>query len=183
MISDQIYITRLQEDGLDQAADVLARSFLELNSIWKSSLPTYEEIVPIMRGKLIPTMAPNVAGDCTYVLMKGKDVIGVALQYDILQYTRMPVMPSNIELFVKLEEAGKRLERSLDLTGIKRGDVIYGLYGVIDPNYAKMGYSVDFWWFAFATARANWKYYYSRISSPVSLKMLQKLGAEIIAET
>lgn len=28
----------------------------------------------------------------------------------------------------------------------------------------------------------GWKYYYSRISSPVSLKMLVKLGAEVLAE-
>jgi hypothetical protein len=29
---------------------------------------------------------------------------------------------------------------------------------------------------------AGWKYYYSRISNIYSLKLLQKLGAEIIAE-
>ena len=29
----------------------------------------------------------------------------------------------------------------------------------------------------------GWKYYYSRISSPVSLKLLLRFGAEILAET
>ncbi len=29
----------------------------------------------------------------------------------------------------------------------------------------------------------GWKYFYSRISSPLSLKLLQRLGAEVLAET
>jgi len=49
---------------------------------------------------------------------------------------------------------------------------------VIDPNYAKMGYSLLFWWFQRAIGmKAGWKYYYSRLSSPVSLKMLKQIGA------
>ena len=183
MSKDRFYTTRLQEEHLDQAADVLTRSFLELNSIWKNNLPSYEHIMPIMRGKILPTLAPNAVGGCSYVLMKGRDVVGVSLQYEMLEFMKMPSMPSNIELFSKLGEAGKRLESSIDLTEVKRGEAIYGLYGVIDPNYAKMGLSLDFWWFCFAAGKANWKYYYSRISSPISLKMLQKLGAEVVAET
>jgi len=49
---------------------------------------------------------------------------------------------------------------------------------VIDPDYANKGYSLRFWWQALALGKVlGWKYYYSRISSPVSLKMVQKLGA------
>jgi hypothetical protein len=58
------------------------------------------------------------------------------------------------------------------------GESIYGLYGVIDPEHANKGYSLRFWWECFSMGIAGgWKSYYSRISSPVSLKMLQKLGA------
>jgi hypothetical protein len=72
----------------------------------------------------------------------------------------------------------------LDLTGLKRGDVVYGLYGVIDPDHSKKGYSLSFWWQCFAMGKiSGWKYYYSRISSPVSLKMLKLLGAEVMAES
>lgn len=68
------------------------------------------------------------------------------------------------------------------MSALKRGDAIYGLYGVIDPNYAKTGYSLLFWWYCFSLGqKAGWKYYYSRISSPVSLKMLQQLGAEVLS--
>lgn len=80
-------------------------------------------------------------------------------------------------------KAGKILENQLDLKGIKRGEAIYGLFGVIDPNEAKGGYSLKFWWHLFNIGKvAGWKYYYSRISSPVSLKMLKQLGAEVLGE-
>ena len=77
----------------------------------------------------------------------------------------MPDMPCDIELFVKLAEAGKRLEKSIDLTEINRGHSGYGLYGVIDPNYCKLGLSLESWWTGFAAAKDMWKYYYSRVSS------------------
>jgi len=41
-----------------------------------------------------------------------------------------------------------------------------------------------FWWYQFAIGKVGgWKYYYSRISSPISLKLLLRFGAEIVAET
>ena len=140
--------------------------------------------MPYMRGRLLPCLTPNKRGGISFVLMRGRDVIGVAAQYELIEYLKMPGMPSDLELFTKLEEAGRRLEKSINLEEIKRGDAIYGLYGVIDPNYAKHGFSLDFWWHGFATAgEHSFKDYYSRVSSPVSLKMIMKLGAEILAET
>ena len=115
--------------------------------------------------------------------MKGYKVIGVSIQYELLDYVDNPSMPSKLELFKKLGEAGKKLEDKVDFSGLKRGDAIYGLYGVIDPSEAGKGYSLQFWWNLFAIGKvAGWKYYYSRISSAVSLKMLMKLGAECLAE-
>jgi hypothetical protein len=71
----------------------------------------------------------------------------------------------------------------MDLSEFKKGDLIYGLYAVIDPDYANRGYSLRFWWQALSVGKvAGWKYYYSRISSPISLKMVQKLGAEVVGE-
>ena len=57
------------------------------------------------------------------------------------------------------------------------------MFGVIDPDYANRGYSLSFWWQCFARGKVGgWRYYYSRLSSPVSLKMLKQLGAEVVAE-
>ena len=93
-------------------------------------------------------------------------------------------MPTKLELFKKLGECGKKLEDKLDLTEFKKGEAIYGLYGVIDPNESGKGHSLQFWWNLFAMGKiGGWKHYYSRISSEVSLKMLMKLGAECLAET
>lgn len=101
------------------------------------------------------------------------------MQYELLDYLQLPSMPSDLELFKKLGHAGKILEKKLDISGLKRGDAIYGLFGVIDPDEASKGHSLKFWWNNFALGKsAGWKYYYSRISSAVSLKMLKQLGAE-----
>lgn len=92
-------------------------------------------------------------------------------------------MPTDLLLFKKLGRAGQELESKLNLSSIKKGDAIYGLFGVIDPDYASKGFSLSFWWECFVRGKiGGWKYYYSRISSPISLKMLQKLGAEVLAE-
>lgn len=78
---------------------------------------------------------------------------------------------------------GSRLEAKVDFSKIKRGDCSYGLYAVIDPAEANKGYSLQFWWWALAMGKiAGWKYYVSRISSPVSHEMLKRLGAETLAE-
>ena len=92
-------------------------------------------------------------------------------------------MPTKLDLFKSIGAAGEKLQAKVDFSDLKRGDAIYGLYGVIDPSEANKGHSLQFWWNLFAMGKiGGWKYYYSRISSPVSLKMLQKLGAEVIAE-
>ena len=95
----------------------------------------------------------------------------------------MPSMPSELDLFKTIGQAGEKLQSKVDFSNIKRGECIYGLYGVIDPSEANKGHSLQFWWYSFAMGKiGGWKYYYSRISSPVSLKMLLKLGAEVLAE-
>ena len=72
----------------------------------------------------------------------------------------------------------------MNITDFKRGDACYGPYAVIDPNEASQGYSLKFWWELFAYGKlGGYKYYYSRITSPVSMNMLLKLNAEIVAET
>lgn len=74
-----------------------------------------------MRSRILPTLAPNATGSYSYVLIKGKDVIGVSVQYELLSILQMPSIPCDLELFVKLGEAGKRLEQSINVTEMKRG--------------------------------------------------------------
>lgn len=79
-MTNEVYVAEFMEQHLDQAADVLTRSFLELNTIWKNYLPSYEVIFPIMRGKLLPALGFFGQG-WSYVLMKGDKVIGVSVEY------------------------------------------------------------------------------------------------------
>ena len=87
-------------------------------------------------------------------------------------------MPTDFHMFKILSQTGKNLEKKVHYKDFGRGEAIYGLYGVIDPEEAGKNLSLNFWWQSFALGKVGgWKYYYSRISSPVSLKMLQRLGA------
>lgn len=117
-------------------------------------------------------------------MLRGTTIIGVSIQYDLLEYLRMPSMPSSLELFRVLGETGRILDTKVDYQGFKNGEVSYGLYGVIDPSEAGNRHAMKFWWYQFAAGKVGgWKYYYSRLSSEVSLKLLLRLGAEVIAET
>lgn len=99
----------------------------------------------------------------------------------MIDYLRMPSMPSNIEFFKKIGKVGSALEKDLNPDEMQRGTVVYSMYAVIDPEYAKKGYSLRFWWQLFSAAKlVGFHVCYSRITSPVSLKMLQKLGADIV---
>ncbi len=50
----------------------------------------------------------------TKVLTKNGKVIGLCLQYELIDYLTLPSMPSDLELFAKLGKAGKELEKKID---------------------------------------------------------------------
>lgn len=56
----------------------------------------------MIRGKTVP----SVNYGWSEVLMRGNKIIGVAVQYDLLDYIEMPSMPTDVELFRKLGQAG-----------------------------------------------------------------------------
>jgi hypothetical protein len=45
-----------------------------------------------MRGKIIPALASG----WSFVLMRGQKVIGVSIEYELLDYMQMPSMPSEL---------------------------------------------------------------------------------------
>ncbi len=138
----------------------------------------YKDIYPVVRGHIIPA----VSSGWSFVLVKGKNVIGLSIQYEMEDALKMPKMPTKVEMFDKLAQSGKDLEHTIKRGA--RGENIYGFYGVIDPDYAGLGLSLKFWWNLFSIGKiAGWNYYYSRISSEISLKMLKKLGAEELGHT
>lgn len=53
--------------------------------------------------------------------MQGQKVIGVSIQYELFDYLKNPSMPSKLELFKKLGEAGLKLQAKVDWNGLKRG--------------------------------------------------------------
>lgn len=117
-MSESVFVTELTDQHIDQTADVLTRSFLQLNPFWKTYQPKYEEIFPIMRGKLIPALGKGwsyVVLSFTQVLLCDQKVIGVNLQYEFLDYLHTPSMPTDLALFAKLSKAGQELESKLEV--------------------------------------------------------------------
>ena len=104
-MTDRVEIRELTEQHLEQTADVLVRSFLALNSIWKKHNYSYETVYPIIRSKVLPTLASG----WSFVLLKNDKVIGCGLGCDLLDYTKTPSMPTKLDLFTKLGKAGKEL--------------------------------------------------------------------------
>lgn len=91
----------------------------------------------------------------------------------MLDYVTFPTMPNNLEFFKTLSKVGDALEGSVDLSKARRGEVVVGVYGVIDPDYASKGYSIRFWWECMAIGKATgWKTYYARSSNIYSRKGL-----------
>lgn len=56
MLEERVRFVEMNQHHLDGAARVLTRSFLELNDIWKTLKPTYDEVFPIIRGKILPAL-------------------------------------------------------------------------------------------------------------------------------
>ena len=92
----------------------------------------------MIRGKTVPSIDYH----WSEVLIKDNKVIGVAVQYDLLDYMEMPSMPSEVDLFRKLADAGKKLQDKCDFSQLKRGDALYGPYGVLDPSVTGKGLSL-----------------------------------------
>ena len=46
----------LKEHHVDEATAVVTRSFMLLNDIWKAKPAKYEEIFPLLRGKILPAI-------------------------------------------------------------------------------------------------------------------------------
>lgn len=43
-------------------------------------------------------------------MFKGSKIVAVSIQYDLVEYLKMPSMPSNLELFRILAATGKNLD-------------------------------------------------------------------------
>lgn len=81
-MAENTYITTFKEEHLEEAAGVITRAFIELNPIWKKNGITYQDVYSMIRGKTVP----SINYGWSEVLMRGSKVIGVAVQYDLLEY-------------------------------------------------------------------------------------------------
>ena len=67
-----------------------------------------------MRGKVIPA----VASGWSFFLMRGSKVIGISIEYELLDYLQMPSMPTELELFKTLSIVGEKLQSKLDFSNV-----------------------------------------------------------------
>lgn len=64
-MAEKVVVTDMREHHVDQVADLLVKSFMTLNNIWKKHNHSYEELCPIIRSKVLPC----VAAQWSYVLL------------------------------------------------------------------------------------------------------------------
>jgi hypothetical protein len=105
----------------------------------------------------------------SFVLTLQGRIIGAAIQMDYVDYINAPPVKHNNELMARLGRYAALLDKHIPVRegeNIRRGEICYGLYGVIDPQFANKGYSLRFWSTQFSLGKAfGWKCYYSRFSN------------------
>ena len=61
---------------------------------------------------------------------------------------------------------GSAFYKGFNADEMQRGTVIYSMYAVVDPEYAKKRYSLRFWWQVLSTAKlGGFHTYYARFPS------------------
>jgi hypothetical protein len=119
------------------------------------------------------------------VLVKDGRVIGASITLDYVDYIAMPKIRHSNPLMTLLGKYADMLDAQIPAREgpIVRGQIAYGLYGVIDPEFANNGYSLKFWTSQFEMGKLfGWKAYYSRLASERSYSMLRSIGAEKVAQ-
>ena len=72
----------------------------------------------------------------------------------------------------------------MDLSKHQKNEAIYGLYSAVDPTEAKSGYTLRLWKSIFVIRKGQgWKYIYARAVNPITRKMAEKIGCDIICES
>jgi len=61
--------------------------------------------------------------------------------------------------------------KEVNLTNVKRGEIIYGTISAIDLDFNSKGYGALLWWICIAISKAaGYKAYYCRCSNIISLR-------------
>jgi hypothetical protein len=104
-------------------------------------------------------------------------MIGATANYDLTDYFNIGGK-SDSKLFNLLGKYGAKVEKPLQEAHYKKNEAIYGAFAAIAPEHSFKGYSLWFWIEGFKLMqKVGFTSYYSRMSSPISLFLLKKLGA------
>lgn len=110
-------------------------------------------------------------------------LIGATGNFPLEQYLIMPGKPTKSKLFDLLGRYGAEVESIIPSLHDRPGEAVYGAFAAIAPEHSFKGYSLWFWIEGFKLMQqVGYKNYYSRMSSPVSLFLLKKIGAVPINE-
>jgi hypothetical protein len=167
------------DDDLKEASRILTESFINLNSIWKNMSPDYNDVYEIFYYKMFESLRQNMA----YGFYVDGKLVGATGNYVLDNYLIMPSKPTKSKLFDLLGYYGSLVERVIPKQHDRRGEAVYGAFAAVAPEHSFKGYSLWFWLEGFKLMQqAGYKTYYSRMSSPVSLFLLKKIGAVEIGE-
>lgn len=139
--------------------------------------PDYDDVYDIFYYKMFESMRQNMA----YGFYVDGKLIGATGNYPLEEYLSMPAKPTKSKLFDLLSRYGGELEQVISQMHDRRGSTVYGAFAAIAAEHNSKGYSLWFWLEGFKLMQiAGYTNYYSRMSNPVSLFLLQKIGAKVI---
>lgn len=176
MFKEKVEIRLLHtEQELHAASKLLTEAFVNLNNIWKTMEPDYQDVYDIFYYKMFESLRQFMA----YGFYVDGVMVGATGNYPLEYYLSMSGKPTKSKLFDYLAKYGQKVEEVFPSFHHRNGDAVYGAFAAMAPEHSFKGYSLWFWIEGFKLMQTvGYKTYYSRMSSPVSLLLLKKIGAE-----
>lgn len=165
------------EQDLQEAAKIMANSFMKLNKLWHKVQPDYEDAYQAFYYKLELSMKQGLARN---LCLDGK-IIGTSASFPLEYYLDLPKRPSKSKIFNLLNHYSTVLEKMIPRSRDEKA--IFGALVAMAPEHGLKGYSLELWLEGFKIMqRLGFNTFYSWTTSPVSRFLCKKLGVEEIGE-
>jgi hypothetical protein len=130
MFKEKVEIRLLHtEQELHAASKILTEAFINLNSIWKSMAPDYQDVYDIFYYKMFESLKQNMA----YGFYVDGVLIGATGNYPLEVYLDMPSKPTKSKLFDYLAKYGRKVEEIFSTKHHRNGEAVYGAFAAIAP--------------------------------------------------
>ena len=191
MITDQDYELKfefLTEDKLPEAADLMTDAFLTRNDIWKELKVPREDAEKVMKARVLKFYQGNLSVVLFYLIQMMVDpgtrelaMIGTAM--DLTDYLKPDPNPLVLGPWqARIKKIAHELEHDFfQSLNPKKGEYIYADIGAVKKKFISKNGSFTLWGVGFGIyGLLGFKYMFGRASSPVTVKILERIGVKVI---